>query len=133
MAKLDPDYLRFRKKVVPLKPKPNWQKRIAIALAVLSLLSAVILLIRNSSDLGDNLGHAPGSLIVNINTATEKELQTIPGIGPARAAQIAAGRPYDSVDELVAIVGIGEESIDGVRPFVTVEGETRKRRTEAAE
>jgi DNA uptake protein ComE-like DNA-binding protein len=51
-------------------------------------------------------------------------LETIAGIGPTRAAQIVAGRPYESVDDLVNIVGIEGESIDGLRPFVTVDQET---------
>jgi len=127
MAKLDRDYLRFRNKVVPFEREPNWRKRLVIAAAVLGLLSATILFIRHSANLADDFRPAPGSLIVNINTASEVELQTVPGIGATRAAQIVAGRPYESVDDLVTIVGIGEESIEGLRPFVTIAGETRKR------
>ena len=127
MAKLDPDYVRFRKKVVPFERKVSWRKWLAIGVTAIGILSAAILLIRNAADLADEFRPAPGSLIVNINTASEEELQTIPGIGAVRAAQIVAGRPYESVDDLVTIVGIGEESIDGLRPFVTTEGETRQR------
>lgn len=127
MAKLDRDHPRFRKNVVAFGRKPDWRKRLAIAIAILSLLSAAILIIRNATDLADDFRPAPGTLIVNINTATEAELQTIPGVGPSRAAQIVAGRPYESVDDLVRIVGIGEESIEGLRPFVTIDGDTRRR------
>jgi len=127
VAKLDPTYLRLRKEVVRLNRKPNWPKRLAIVAAVIGVLGAAVLLIRDTAELANDFGPAPGSLIVNINKATEAELQTIPGIGPTRAAQIVAGRPYESVDDLVEIVGIGKESIDGLRPFVTIEGETRKR------
>ena len=127
VADLDPEYLRFRDKVLPFQRKINWRKRLAIAAAVLGVLSAAILFIRNATNLADDFGPAPGSLIVNINTATEAELRTIPGIGPTRAAQIVAGRPYDSVDDLAKISGIGENSIEGMRPFVTVDGDTRKK------
>jgi len=72
-------------------------------------------------------GPAPGSLIVNLNTGTESELESIPGIGPARAQQIIARRPYTSVDELVEIPGIGQLTLDGMRPFVTVDQETQER------
>ena len=98
-----------------------------IAAAIIGVLSAAVLLLRDTAELASDLGPAPGSLIVNINTATEAELQTLPGIGPTRAAQIVVGRPYASVDELVRVVGIAEESVEGLRPFVIVEGETRKR------
>lgn len=127
MAKQDPAYVRLRKKIVPLKRKPNWPKRLAIAAAVIAVVSSGVLLIRDTADLANDFGPAPGSLVVNVNTATATELQTIPGIGPTRAAQIIAGRPYESVDDLVEIVGIGDESVEGLRPFVTTEGETRKR------
>lgn len=39
--------------------------------------------------------------LVNINSATEEELDTLPGVGPATAKKIIASRPYSSVDELL--------------------------------
>ncbi len=91
---------------------------------LITVLSSIVWLIRDSTELVRDYGPAPGSLIVNINSASITELETIPGIGSTRAAQIVAGRPYDSVDDLVNIVGIGDQSIDGLRPFVTVDQET---------
>ena len=38
---------------------------------------------------------------LDINTATDKELAALPGIGQARAAAIIKGRPYKGKDELV--------------------------------
>jgi len=53
-------------------------------------------------------------------------LETVPGIGSARAAQIIAGRPYGSVDELDRLQGIGPAQVESMRPFLTTTGETRK-------
>ncbi|HCS78814.1 TPA: competence protein CelA [Patescibacteria group bacterium] len=39
---------------------------------------------------------------VNINTASEKELESLPGIGEVTAAKIISNRPYQSVDELLS-------------------------------
>lgn len=66
-----------------------------------------------------------GSLIVNINTATSDQLQTLPGIGPALAVLIVADRPYAAVADLERVQGIGPGLVKSVRPLVIVEGETR--------
>jgi DNA uptake protein ComE-like DNA-binding protein len=42
-----------------------------------------------------------GAALIDINSATEAELRTIPGIGEAYAKKIIAGRPYKGKDELV--------------------------------
>jgi competence protein ComEA len=69
-----------------------------------------------------------GMLRVNLNTATLTELESIPGIGTVLAKQIVANRPYASVDDLLKIRGIGERSLQGLRTYVKVEGETEKLR-----
>jgi competence ComEA-like helix-hairpin-helix protein len=69
-----------------------------------------------------------GMLRVNLNTATLTELESIPGIGKVLAKQIVANRPYASVDDLLKIRGIGERSLQGLRTYVKVEGETEKLR-----
>ena len=95
--------------------------------AAIALASSAIWLIRDVRDVSDSFGPSEGSLIVNINTASEAQLISVPGIGPTRAAQIIAGRPYESVDELGKIAGIGDKTLESLRPFVTVDGETRPR------
>ncbi|MEX5397920.1 helix-hairpin-helix domain-containing protein [Streptococcus sp. ZJ93] len=65
-----------------------------------------------------------GSL-VNLNTATEVDLQTISGIGAKRAADIIAYREsngrFQSVDDLKNVSGIGTKSLENIRPYVTVD------------
>jgi DNA uptake protein ComE-like DNA-binding protein len=51
----------------------------------------------------------------------------VPGIGPTRAAQIIAGRPYSSIDELSRISGIGATQVEDMRPFISAGGDTTKR------
>jgi competence protein ComEA len=57
--------------------------------------------------------------VVDLNTASEKELEAIKGVGPATAKKIIAGRPYSSVDDL-ARAGVPAKTIEGVKPYVTV-------------
>ena len=69
--------------------------------------------------------------VVNVNTATVEELQLLPGIGETRARAIVATRQqrgsFKSVDELVAVKGIGETSLERLRPFARVDGKTTAR------
>jgi len=54
---------------------------------------------------------------IDINTATEKELKMIPGIGPVMAARIIAGRPFRSPNDLRKINGIGDKTYARIRPY----------------
>lgn len=62
--------------------------------------------------------------LVNINTATQTELETLPGIGPVTAQAILQWRSdngaFSAVDELMEVSGIGEATLADVAPFVTV-------------
>lgn len=61
---------------------------------------------------------------VDLNTATKEELETVKGIGPAKADAIIEYRrlngPFKSVDGLKEIKGFGDKSVDKLRSEVTV-------------
>ena len=61
---------------------------------------------------------------VDINTAAAAALQDLPGVGPVIAAAIEEHRanhgPYDSVDALLDVTGIGPAKLDQLRPHVSV-------------
>src|SRR5205814_10383138 len=78
------------------------------------------------TSLQDLLGPAKNSLIVNVNTASAKELESLPNIGSSRAEQIIAHRPYASVDDLSQVKGVTPRVIDQLRPFVKTDGATEK-------
>lgn len=59
--------------------------------------------------------------LVDLNTATEKELEGLKGIGPANAKKIIAGGPYTSVEDLKRI-GLPEKTIQALKSQVTVGG-----------
>ncbi len=54
---------------------------------------------------------------IDINTATEKELTTVPGIGHVMAARIIAARPFRSADDLKKVNGIGDKKYARIRPY----------------
>ena len=62
--------------------------------------------------------------LVNLNTATEAELDTLPDVGPVTATSILQWRDqhggFTSVDELLEVDGIGEVTLGKLTPYVTV-------------
>ena len=64
---------------------------------------------------------------ININTATADELASfLPGIGDVKAKRIVEYREtsggFDSVDELINVKGIGEKTLQNIRPYCRVSG-----------
>jgi competence ComEA-like helix-hairpin-helix protein len=58
---------------------------------------------------------------INANTATMEELQAIPGIGPVLASRIVAARPFQSVEDIDKVAGIGASLMATIRVKVFVE------------
>jgi hypothetical protein len=56
---------------------------------------------------------------VDINTATQAELEELPGVGKATAKKIIAGRPYSSVNDL-SKAGVSASTVKKITPMVTV-------------
>ncbi|HUX64874.1 ComEA family DNA-binding protein [Sulfuricella sp.] len=63
---------------------------------------------------------------VNLNTASESELDTLKGVGPVKAKAImdyrAKNGPFKSVDDLEKVPGFGKKTVDKLRVDLTVNG-----------
>jgi competence protein ComEA len=62
--------------------------------------------------------------LINVNTASQAELETLPGIGETKALAIIAHRtqngPFATVDQLDDVSGIGPATLEAIRPLVSV-------------
>jgi comEA protein len=101
------------------KRREGFMKRHVMgAMLVLLAVAAVVVAAEGGSSKG----------VVNINTASAQQLQLLPRVGPALASRIIEFRetngPFKRVEELVAVRGIGEKSLEQLRPYVVTKGDT---------
>jgi competence protein ComEA len=75
------------------------------------------------NDQDEAMGTSSGGLI-SINRASNKQLEELPGIGPALSARIVAWREanggFKSIEDLLKVSGIGENLLSGVKDLVTL-------------
>lgn len=61
---------------------------------------------------------------VNINTATQAQLETLPGIGPSTATKILAYRKekgkFTKIEDIKEVSGIGDSKFDKIKDYITV-------------
>jgi competence protein ComEA len=62
---------------------------------------------------------------IEINSATQEDLQRVPGIGPTLAARIIDFReehgPFERIEDLLNVQGIGVRTLERMRPYLKVE------------
>jgi len=106
---------------------PYARKPVQTLLALLSLVCCVALLWRcgvagsaggipRTLPAGNNFSHR---LVIDLNSATAKELSLLPGVGPVLATRIVENRqregPFRSVEDLARVNGIGPRKLDQLR------------------
>ena len=66
----------------------------------------------------------PAGALININTATVAELETLPRIGPTMAQRIVdyreANGPFEAVEDVQDVPGIGPATFEGLKDLITV-------------
>jgi competence protein ComEA len=101
--------------------------RIAAALvlaSVVALTPAVSLAQPPAQEPAAEKGEAARGAVVNLNTATAAQLESLPGIGPRAAERILEYRQknggFKKIEDLMNVKGIGEKSFLKLKPRITV-------------
>jgi competence protein ComEA len=92
------------------------------ALRILFLLCAIL---PTSCSPERGGGSTAPAAVLDLNAASQKELETLPGIGPVHARSIIASRNarggrFKRLEDLVDINGIGNETVEKIRPYVVL-------------
>jgi competence protein ComEA len=87
-------------------------------------------LVEVTADGAYRLGHMSGERLLtlggalNLNTATAEDLEALPGVGPVLARRIIEYRqargPFQTIDDLLAVHGIGKKKLAQLAPLITV-------------
>ena len=72
--------------------------------------------VTNMTNTTSTLGVTTG--LVNINSASQAELEALPGVGPVTAGKIIAGRPYGSIEELKTKKALGDALFDKLKDLI---------------
>ncbi len=107
--------------VRPFKSVDDLSKAGIPAATIAKISSLVTIGGKAPYNVGKPIAPDTASNLVDLNTATQQALDDLPGIGPATAKKIVAGRPYNSIDDL-AKAGVPAATIAKIRPLVTVGG-----------
>ncbi len=68
---------------------------------------------------------------ININSASQKQWEMLPGIGPATAKKLVAystKKPFGDVTHVMRIKGIGRKTFSTIKPYLSLKGETTLQR-----
>jgi len=60
-----------------------------------------------------------GGDLINVNSASSRELESLPGIGPVTAGKIIDNRPYSSIDELSSKKVVSSKVLDQIKDKIT--------------
>lgn len=84
------------------------------------LTSQGISLEKTEASVSNSSSESVNAQLISINTASAKELESLPGIGEKRASDIISNRPFSSLNELVSKGAITQTIFDSIKELITL-------------
>jgi competence protein ComEA len=75
---------------------------------------------KQDTDIDEEVVTEDEGSIININSASTEELESLVGIGPSTAEKIIEGRPYGEVKDILEVPGIGEATYENIKEDIEV-------------
>lgn len=97
------------------------KRRIGSAVVAVLVAAVMVVIAAQAANAAQNFSGA-----VNLNTASVDQLTEIPGIGPSKANAIVsyrANNPFETVEEVKEVKGIGDKLFAKISPYLTVSGQ----------
>ena len=95
-----------------------------VSAALLTLVLSVCAAGAQETAVRTAAAQAPSPAVLNLNTATVAQLESLPGIGRATAERIVEYRQksggFKKIEELMNVRGVGEKSFLKLKPLITV-------------
>ena len=95
-----------------------------VVLGLVAIAVAVPAAQKPSTSRARSTATVPASAPVNLNTATQAQLESLPGIGPSAAQRILEYRQkngsFKKIEDLMNVKGIGEKSFLKLKPLVSI-------------
>jgi competence protein ComEA len=100
------------------------RRKLVVLVALVGCLSAPALVVNAQAPQAPAKQAAAPATVVNLNTATVSQLDTLPGVGAKLAERIIEYRTknggFKKIEDLMNVTGIGEKNFLKLKPYITV-------------
>lgn len=96
----------IEKRQQQIRARDRQMRLLWLVLAAAAVIGIAIVLLRPD----------PSTQPVNVNSASIEQLTSLPEVGPELASRIAAARPFTAPNDLLKVKGIGEKTLEKMKP-----------------
>jgi len=116
--------VKYRESKGPFLQKEDIKNVSGIGDATYDKIKDRLKISESSKNIGNNQEIHNEKHLININLASQSQLESIPGIGPVKAKSILEYREsnglFQDLSDLILVKGIGEKTLENMKPMITI-------------